>query len=298
MWVILAISSSFLLGIYDLLKKSSLKNNAFVPVLFFATFTGAIIFSALLLFSRSSIIIEGSIFYVPEISVKEHLLYFFKSAIVGTSWYFAYMALSRLPITIVVPIRSTGPVWTVAGAFLLYGERFNLFQWLGITLSVIATYLFALAGRKEGISFLRNKWVYAIFIATIFGSASSLFDKYLLASYNRMAVQAWFSIYMVVVMLPFLLLMWFPRRKLQPAFQWRWTIPAIGIVLSLADFLYFYALSEPGALIGIVSVFRRGSVMFSFTVGAIIFKEGNLRSKSIGLIGILLGAILLVIGST
>jgi transporter family protein len=297
MWIIFAICSSSLLGIYDLLKKGSLRNNAFIPVLFLSTLTGAVIFISLVAFSRIGIFHDENLFYVPEISAREHLLYFLKACLVGTSWYFAYMALSNLPLTIVVPIRSTGPIWTVAGAFLIYGERFNIFQWSGIILSIISTYLFALAGRKEGISFMRNKWIYAIALATILGSVSSLFDKYLLENYNRMAVQSWFSIYMVFVMLPFLLILWVPKRKLAPLFQWRWLIPCIGIVLSLADFMYFFALSDPDALIGIVSVFRRGSVIISFSAGAIIFKEGNLRSKAVALIGILVGALLLIMGS-
>lgn len=297
MWIFLAIFSSTLLGVYDLLKKGSLRNNAFIPVLFLATFTGAVIFTILVTLSRTGILIDGGLFYVPEITAKEHLLYFLKACLVGTSWYFAYMALSNLPLTIVVPIRSTGPIWTVTGAFLIFGERFNFLQWAGIVLAIFSTYLFALAGRKEGISFRRNKWIFAIVTATILGSASSLFDKFLLGQYNRMAVQSWFSIYMVLVMLPFLLILWLPKRKQTPVFQWRWLIPCIGIVLSMADFLYFYALSDPDALIGIVSVFRRGSVVFSFTAGAIIFKEGNIRSKAIALIGILIGGVLLVVGS-
>jgi bacterial/archaeal transporter family protein len=297
MWIVLAVCSSTLLGFYDLLKKGSLRNNAFIPVLFLATSTGAIIFFTLVLSSRTGVLDSESIFYVPKISFTEHCWYFLKACIVGVSWFFAYMALSNLPITIVVPIRSTGPIWTVTGAFLILGERFSFLQWLGIILAICSTYLFALAGRKEGIKFFRNKWIFAIVLATILGSVSSLFDKYLLNNYNRMAVQAWFSMYMVLVLLPFLLILWVPKRKTEPVFRWSWMIPLIGIVLSVADFLYFYALSDANALIGIISVFRRGSVVVSFSLGAIIFKEGNIKSKVVALIGIFIGALLLVISS-
>jgi transporter family protein len=297
MWIVLAACSSVLLGIYDILKKGSLRNNAFIPVLFFATLSGAVIFIFLVTFSKVGILAENSLFFVPEVAPREHLFYFFKACLVGMSWYFGYMALSNLPLTIVVPIRSTAPIWTVAGAFFLFNERFNVLQWTGIVLAIVSTYLFALAGKKEGISFRRNKWIYAIVFATILGSISSLYDKYLLERYNRLAVQSWFSIYMVLVMLPILLIVWFPKRKIGPIFEWRWLIPCIGIVLSLADFLYFYALSYPDALLGVISIFRRGSVVISFSLGALIFREGNIRAKSIGLIGIIISGILLIIGS-
>lgn len=297
MWLFLAISSSFLLGIYDLFKKSSLKSNPFLPVLFMATSTGAIIFLVLVTFSRTGILEVSSMLHVPEASFKEHSLYFLKSIIVGSSWFFAYMALSKLPITIVVPIRSTGPIWTVAGAFLIFQERFNGLQWAGIALAIISTYMFALAGKKEGIAFHKNKWVLAIMAATLIGSVSSLFDKFLLQHYHRMAIQAWFSIYMVVVLLPFVYFLWYRRQEKHPVLQWRWAIPLIGITLSVADFFYFYALSFPDALIGVVSVIRRSSVIIAFTFGAIIFKEGNIKSKAVALVGILIGVVLLVLGT-
>ncbi len=297
MWLFLAIASSFLLGIYDLFKKGSLRSNPFLPVLFLATLTGAVIFLVLVGLSRTGLLEVSGVFYVPEASLKEHSMFFLKAIIVGSSWFFAYMALSKLPITIVVPIRSTGPIWTVTGAFFIFEERFSALQWTGIALAIISSYMFALAGKKEGIAFHKNKWVFAIMAATIIGSVSSLYDKFLLQHYHRMAIQAWFSIYMVVVLLPFVYLLWYRKRIKMPVFQWRWAIPFIGITLSVADFFYFYALSYPDALIGVVSVIRRGSVIIAFTLGAIIFKEGNIKSKAIALAGILIGVVLLVLGT-
>lgn len=297
MWVFLAIASSALLGGYDLLKKASLKNNAFLPVLYLGTCSSALLFFTLLLLCRTSIIDPENILYIPTITPQEHFLFFLKAVIVGSSWFFAYKALSKLPITIVVPIRATGPIWAVTGAFFIFQERFTGLQWAGIIIGIISSFIFAIAGKKEGIHFRRNKWVWAIIAGTLIGAVSGLYDKFLLLEHHRMAVQAWFSIYMIVVLLPFLLILWYPNRKDSPDFKWRWTIPTIGIVLSIADFFYFYALADPDALIGVISVIRRGSVVIAFSLGALIFKEGNLKSKSIGLAGILIGIILLVLGS-
>ena len=297
MWLFLAIFSSIFLGFYDVLKKSSLKRNAFIPVLFLATATGALLFAVLTLSSGLSIIPDTNLFFVPSVSIEQHGLFFLKAIIVGVSWFLSYMALSQLPITIVVPIRATGPFWVLIGAMLIFGERFSNLQWIGIATVLSFFYVFSLVGKKEGINFLRNKWIFAIIGATLVGAVSGLYDKYLLQHYNRMAVQAWFSIYMVVVMFPFLMLLWYPKRNKAPKFKWRYTIPAIGIVLSVADFLYFYALSDPDSLIGIVSLVRRGSVIIAFSLGAVIFKEGNIKRKAWALAGILIGIILLILGS-
>ena len=297
MWVVPALFSALFLGLYDILRKISLKDNPVIPVLFLASATGALLFSIPVILSKAGLIGVENLFNVPHISLKMHGLFFIKSVLVGSSWFFAYNAISMLPLTIVIPIRSTGPVWTLMGALFIYSERFTIIQWIGIITVLSFFYFFSLVGKKEGVVFTKNKWILFIIIATLLGSASSLYDKFLMANFNRMAVQSWFSIYMVIVLLPFVLFVWYPKRKSGKLFRISPYIFLIGIVLSVSDFLYFYALSKPESLIAIVAVIRRSSVVISFVYGAVLFQEGNIRNKSIALAGILAGIILLVINT-
>lgn len=297
MWIFLGLISCILLGFYDITKKLSLNNNAVIPVLFLASATGAILFVPLIILSNTNIISSHSILFVAPISLKTHGLLFLKSLIVGISWVFAFFALKHLPITIITPIRATGPVWTLFGALFIYHETYNTLQWTGILVVIAFFYYFSFAGNKDGINLKHNKWVFFIILATFLGSFSTLYDKYLIANFDRMAIQAWFSIYMIPVFLPFLFCLWYPQRKKGIPFQWRWSIPVIGIILSIADFSYFYALTYDGALITILSVLRRTSVIVSFSIGAIIFKETNLKRKAIALFGILIGVLIIVLGS-
>ena len=78
---------------------------------------------------------------------------------------------------------------------------------------------------------------------------------------------------------------------------WHWSIIFISIFLSAADFVYFYALSLPGAMISIVSMIRRGSVIVSFLFGAAIFHEKNLKAKFVDLLLVLLGMLFLYFGT-
>jgi transporter family protein len=297
MWIFLGLVSCLLLGLYDVAKKLSLKDNAVIPVLFFASATGSLLFSPILVLSHLNLIPESSILYAPSIGWSVHGLIFLKSLLVGSSWIFAYYALHHLPLTIVTPIRATGPVWTLLGALIIYHEVYNGWQWAGITVIFVSFYLFSKAGNKEGIVFKSNRWILFMIIATLLGSASTLYDKFLIGHYPRMAVQAWFSVYMIPIFLPFLLFLWYPKRKTSIPFKWRWWIPVIGILLSLADFAYFYALAKPEALITILSLLRRTSVIISFAGGALIFRESNLKRKGWALLGILAGVALIVLGS-
>jgi bacterial/archaeal transporter family protein len=295
-WVLLGMVSAMLLGVYDIFKKLSLRDNAVLPVLFFSTLTSSLIFLPFLIISSQHPELSGHFWFVKPQSSIAHLHFFIKSVIVGTSWVLAYFAVKNLPITIASPIRSSGPFWTLIGAILFFGETMNLLQWVGLLLTIGFYYLFSLSGKKEGISFKTNKWVLFMTLATVIGSISSLYDKYLVHHYDKMAMQCWFSIYMVPIMSSLLLFVWLPNRKKYAPFQWRYTIILIGATLTIADFMYFWALSYDGSLIAIISTVRRSSVIVSFSLGAIILKEKNIKHKALILLGILAGIALIILG--
>lgn len=298
MWVFLALVSSFILGIYDIFKKTSLKENLVITVLYLGSIFGALLFVPLLLCSRfCSGFEQYSLFYIPPQSWNAHLYFFSKSVLVGSSWLFAYFAIKYLPITFVSTIRSSGPIWTLLGAIIIFGEKLNLYQWIGVIVAIFFFYLFGNLGKKEGIDFKQMKWIAFAIIATLLGSVSSLYDKFLVHHFDRMALQAWFSIYMPVFLLPFLLA---EKRFLSiknTKFEWRWTIPLIGISLVLADFAYFWALSQDGALISLVSALRRTSVVFTFFMAGMFLKEKNVEKKFMVLIGILASVAFIIYGT-
>lgn len=298
MWIPIIICSALFLGIYDIFKKLSLKGNAVLPVMFISSATSLCIFLPLILisfFSPNSL--QDSLFFIPFSGGKTQFLIFIKSCIVLASWIFSFFAMKYLPISIVGPIRSSSPMWTLLGAVLILNESLTINQWIGIILIIVSIYLYSFIGKKEGINFAHNIWILFIFLGTILGSISTLFDKFLIAQCKipKMEVQAWFSVYQFILMIPCVLILWYPKRNTGDQFQWRWTIPLIGIFLVFADFFYFYALSIPGALIAVISAIRRSNVIISFLAGALIFKEKNIRKKGIALIGVLIGIYILYI---
>ena len=298
MWLTLAFFSATFLGFYDVFKKISLKDNAVLPVLFFNTLFCGLLFLPLILISHKyPDLLNNTLFYVPKVGSRAQLLICVKSVIVLTSWVFGYYGMKHLPITIVGPINATRPVMTLVGAMLIFGERLNAYQWVGVLLALASLYLLSLSGKKEGINFQKNKWIIFVALSAIAGACSGLYDKFLLQRVEPMAVQAWFNIYQILIMGVVLLLIWYPRRRQSTPFQWRWSILFISLFLSIADFAYFYALSLEGVMISIVSMVRRGSVLVSFLFGALVFKEKNLSSKAVDLLFILIGMLFLYFGT-
>ncbi|MDA8743730.1 DMT family transporter [Rubripirellula amarantea] len=297
-WLLLSVVSAFLLGLYDAAKKTSVRGNAVPPVLFWAVTCGASIWIPLLIAGR----IFPSEFaawnlYVTPISGSMHLAILLKSTIVSISWTLAYFALKRLPLSIASPLRAIGPVWTILIATLWLGERPTYLQWIGIAIVVVSFFALSSVGKKEGIYFRRNPAVGWMILATIVGACSGLYDKILLQRFHLDAatVQAWFSIYLVVVLLP-LVVYWRVYDSVKTPFQWRRSIPFIAILLLAADFAYFTALSDPDALVSVVSPVRRSATVVSFALGVIYFGEKNVGAKAVCIAILLLGVFTLSFG--
>ena len=304
MWLILAFTSACLLGFYDVFKKKSLKDNAVIPVLLLNTLFSSLIFLPFIILSANGTISEDSLFYTHSYGWEEHRYILLKSCIVLSSWLFAYFGLKHLPITIVGPINATRPVMVLVGALLVFGERLNHWQSIGVLLAIASFLLLSRSGKKEGIDFKHDHWIYMIVGAAVLGAVSGLYDKFLMApvesggvGLDRMMVQSWYNIYQCFMMGAMLWLLWWPKHEQTTPFHWSWSIVGVSLFLSTADFMYFYSLSLPEAMISIVSMIRRGSVIVSFMFGAMFFHEKNLKAKAFDLALVLLGMVFLYIGS-
>lgn len=298
MWLLFAFCSAALLGFYDVFKKKSLENNAVLPVLFLNTLFSSLIFLPFILLSAYvPSVLSGTMFDVPVVDWDVHKFIIIKSFIVLSSWIFGYFGMKHLPLTIVGPINATRPVLVLVGAMLIFGERLNLYQWIGVLLAILSFFMLSRSGKKEGIDFKRDKWIFFIILAAITGAISGLYDKFLMKQFHPMVVQSWYNVYQLFIMGSIILLLWWPKRKTTTPFRWDWTIILISVFLCAADFVYFYALSYEDSMISIVSMVRRSSVVVSFLFGAMMFREKNLKSKAIDLILVLIGMFFLYLGT-
>lgn len=307
MWLLLAFVSATLLGFYDASKKAALKDNAVLPVLLLNTLFSTLIFCPFIIDSllgtewfRGTICSTAPYKEGAEVMTslaKAHMLVILKAMIVLSSWIAGYFGIKHIPITIVGPINATRPVLVLIGAMLFFGERLNWCQWVGVLLSILSIYLMSRSSKKENIDFTRNKWMIFVAIATLMGAVSGLYDKFIMRELSPIFVQSWFNFYQLIIMSIVCMLAWYPTRKKTTPFHWSWAIPLIAIFVSAADFAYFNALSRPEAMISVVSLIRRGSVLISFACGVLIFKERNLKAKVFDLLLILIGMIFVYFGS-
>ena len=285
MWILL---SAVFLALYDIAKKSSVRDNAVLPVLLCSTCFGCTAFLA-------GLTLTGELSpSLAAVTRETAALAAAKSVIVAASWVFTFTALRTLPVTIATPIRASAPAIVFVAAFFVYGERPTPVQLVGMAAVFAGYFAFSWAGRGEGIDFLRNKAVWCAFAGMICSAMSSMWDKYVFQCRGAdvEAVQLVFQLGLVCVYA----LLFAGRTALRlhgDRFEWRWSIPLVGVLLAAADWLYFTGLAIPDVPISVASLMRRFSVVLTFVFGARFFHETNLRRKALALALLLAGIALL-----
>ncbi|MBR1586752.1 MAG: DMT family transporter [Kiritimatiellae bacterium] len=291
MWTAWILASAVFLALYDLAKKASVKGNAVLPVLLVSSFCGMVAYVGAL--GASGHLAET----VQATTARTVALASIKTLIVSTSWVLTYCALRTLPITIATPIRASAPALVLLAAVFLYDERPTTMQGAGMALVFGGYWAFSWAGRHEGIDFRRNRAVWCAVGGMCFSAASSLWDKYIFQVQDVPVeqMQLWFQLGLVAV---YALLFAANRvaRVDRVPFAWRWSIPSVGVLLALADWLYFRGLAIPDVPISVGSLMRRFSVVITFVLGARFFHETNLRRKGMALAAIVAGIALMAVG--
>lgn len=290
MWILLAVCSALGLGFYDIMKKRSVRDNNVPTVLLLNTLFGTLLMSPVIIMN----LVDGG--FGLNNTIVGHLQIVLKAVIVLSSWILGYFSIKHLPLTIQGPINASRPVIVLVGALLVFGERLNVLQWCGILLGFASLFMISRIGASEGFSLKRSKWLWMAIGATTLGAVSALYDKYLLRSYEPLEVQAWYSLYQMIIM-GIILLVLMQTGNAGGKFQWRWSILGISVFLTAADIAYFYCLSQPDSMISVVSMIRRGSVLVSFAYGVLVLHERHVRQKLIDLGILLVSLLLLILGS-
>ncbi len=308
MWIVLAFISAICLGFYDVSKKIALRDNKVVDVLMLSTCISSLILAIPLVLSRiHPEWMLGTPFYVPRLDLTAHLYTLLKSVIVLSSWVFAYISLKHLPISVVSPVQATRPMWTLVGAMLIFGERLNTWQWIGVVLAIGTIFVFSFGATKKvrhTTLFHEHKYYYiCLALAILIGAASGLYDKYLMRRYDHNAVQVYYTFYQAIMML----IVWgidrIHNRSVSEAVcalsakRSVFPILMISLFLIVSDNVYMLALQDPDSMIAVVSTIRRGGTVIGFAYGLLYLKEHDPWRKIICMIGILAGLICLAFGS-
>lgn len=281
MWLWMSVCSALLLGVYDVAKKQALRRNGVYWILLSATAFTAVFLSP----------------FLSAGSLMDHLSLVLKAFLVSTSWVSGLIAMKHLPLTTVSTIKASRPMFVVIFSILLFGERLNLVQWLGIAIVMTALFMSARSKRHDTDQATSAKGMTCMVISVISGSASALYDKFILQHLEPLFVQSWTNIYITILLAIVILVRYLADKEHFERFTWDWRIPLIAVLITVSDALYFYSVKDPDALLSVISMIRRSSVVITFVFGALMFKEGHIKDKVVDLVLMMVGVTLLLFGT-
>ena len=99
------------------------------------------------------------------------------------------------------------------GAMIIYGEKMN--DCNGPEWPFPLDFIMPCHSEEISGELIKSdkRWIFFAFLSILFNSASALLDKYLVKQYDRIAMQAWFSVYTALIFLVILLIIWYPTPK-------------------------------------------------------------------------------------
>lgn len=281
-WLVLALVSGIVLGFFDIFRKMATQKVSLINVLAFYS-----MFSFLLLAYdyKNALNMDFSIF--PMIFLKAVIIYF--------CWILGFLAFKHLPISIVSPLKTLTPLFTIIFGITLLGESLSLLQGIGFIIIIAAYYILGKNGKNEIKGFLKNKYLYLMVLSAFLSSLSGLIDKIALKTINSGQMQFWFMfLLMIFYTTTFFVTSYRENKRIVIGFDYTILLTSLAIVLS--DRLYFIAVEMPTSQISVIMPIRFISVFISVILGGIIFKEQNLGGKMLGICNMLIGVLLIFLG--
>lgn len=268
MWLNLAFASALLLGCYDVAKKQSLKKNSVMWVLFAVSAISTIV---LIPWFKSG-------------SQNDFLILIPKAFFVATCWITGLKGMKLLPLTTASVIKASRPVFVILLSIILFGERLSSLQWCAVALALTALFLLSRTSREDDTapSARKDGWMW-MFLSVVSGVASALYDKYVVQHMDPIFVLCWSNAFVTVLMGLVLGYLAIRDGEKRARFRFDPLLILTAVLIVGADALYFVALSREGAMLSIISLVRRASVVVTFALSALIFKEKNIRFKAFAL---------------
>lgn len=281
MWITLALASALGLGCYDVAKKLSLRHNSVMWVLLSVSVISTVIMSPWMG--------SGDLHDIPVLIPK--------ALLVTTSWISGLVGMKLLPLTTVSTIKASRPVFVILLSMLIFGERLNPWQWAGVTVALAALWMLGRTSRREGIEFTSNTGILWMALSVISGVCSALYDKFAIGRMEPLFVQSWSNLFITIFMAIVLIIKAMKDGENRDRFQWDWMLLVTALLISVADACYFIALSCDGALLAVISLIRRFSVVVTFALGAVFFREKQIKGKAISLLTLMSGIAILALAS-
>jgi drug/metabolite transporter (DMT)-like permease len=288
-WFLIALLSSFLSAFAAISQKKVLFNLNPVQFSFYLSIANLVLSIPFFFF------IDYNTINASNLSVL------FVKSIIGVAAFLCVMtALKNLQISNALPLLALTPGFVAVFAFLFLGEALKLYEVLGLISLIAGTYILESKNLKEILFplnvFLKSRYHQYILVALLLFTASSVMDKLLVAKMSLTPIS--FTAFQHVFFALLLLIIYFAfRNKLKnrsPQIDKTEVLWIVSISVLTIGYRYTQIVSISLASVALTLAVKRTSVLWATIIGGKIFKDTNLLKKTIAVLFILLGAILIL----
>jgi drug/metabolite transporter (DMT)-like permease len=288
-WFFIALLSSFLSAFAAITQKKVLFNLNPVQFSYYLSIANLVLSIPFFFF------IDYNLINFSNLSVL-----FIKSLIGVAAFLCVMTALKNLQISNALPLLALTPGFVAVFAFIFLGEALKFYEVLGLISLIAGTYILESKNLKEILFplnvFLKSKYHRYILAALLLFTASSVMDKLLLIKMDLtpISLTAFQHLYFALL---FLLIYFLFKGKLEILSAQINKADILWIVLiSVLTIGYRYTqiVSISLASVALTLAVKRTSVLWATIIGGKIFKDTNLLKKTIAVLFILLGVILIL----
>jgi len=212
--------------------------------------------------------------------------------------YLLAMAYERAAYTVVYPVvRGTGPIVTVFGAWMVFGEVFSTTQWAGVAL--VSGAIFALAGYNlQQTKVDRGPLIAALGLALVTGFVVAFYTVYdawgIRSTLDPFTFLAWFFV-VDGLAFPFLALRRWGRMVDRPSPR---PLLLRGFIAALVAYVSFGSVMLATRLdkVGEAAVLRETSTVFAALIGWVFLKETVGPVRALCMAAIAAGAVIVEFG--
>ena len=222
-------------------------------------------------------------------------------SVVGVAAFLCVMtALKNLQISNALPLLALTPGFVAVFAFLFLGEGLKFYEVLGLISLIAGTYILESKNLKEIIFpitvFLKSRYHQYIIAALLLFTASSVMDKLLVSKMDLTPISFTAFQHIYFASLLFIIYFAFKGKLVDHSSRVNKTDVLWILLISVLTIGYRFTqiVSVSIASVALTLAVKRTSVLWATIIGGKIFKDTNLLKKTIAVLFILLGAILIL----
>lgn len=289
MWQLLAITSALFSALAAIFEKKALFK---IDPLNFS-----------LVLSAFTFVLTLPFFYFvnfTEISITAISVLYLKSVLGAAAFLLVMYGIKNNELSNSLPLLVLTPGVVAIAAFFLLSEKIGVYGIVGMLLLLTGTYFLQLEKGGNWLSpFLfvqRNKAQWYIIGAIILFSTTSILDKTILKSY-KLQPEAFLPIQQLFFTINFLLIFLFRKadtKVLKAQMKQTWIL-IVAVAVFAVVYRYSHILAIKSGSVALVLSIKRTSVFFAAVFGGHYFKEHNLLQRSLAVVVMLVGAIVLIL---